>query len=97
MKKIMITLSISFLISFFGGMALLMLNGVGFSDALGSMLTVGFSLINVKLSKLVAYIYLVLNLIFVLSFYLMIFCAFIYGVVRIAKLAWTSDKGKKIC
>ena len=95
MNKIMITLSISLLISFLGGIALLMLNGLGFSDALVSMFTVGFSQINVKLSKLVVYIYLVLNLIFALSFYLMIFCTFIYGVVRIAKLAWNSAQGNK--
>ena len=95
MKKIMITLSISLLISLFGVMVLLMLNGAGFSDALVSMLTVGFSEINVNLSKLVAYTYLILNVIFVLSFYLMIFCTFIYGVVRIAKLAWNSAQGNK--
>ena len=99
MKNFMITLSILLLVSFFCGMVMLMLNGAGFSDALTSMLTVGFSETNVNLSKLVAYIYLVLNIIFVLTFYLMIFCAFIYGVVRIVKVAWASgqEKKAKIC
>ena len=95
MKKIMITLSISLLISLLCGMVLLMLNGAGFSDALVSMLTVGFSEINVNLSKLVAYTYLILNVVFVLSFYLMIFCAIIYGVVCIVKVAWAFGQGKK--